>query len=132
MDTGQVKIRDEISRQARSAKWSGFGFAIAVAIAVVVLRSNLLRLTPRAGPFLVLGLALVFAISIILKMRVIRRVTCPKCKGPLGAFSSAMTDSPRVKKINFCPYCGVNLDEPMPQAPTPAEEVTTPDKLVWK
>ena len=132
MDTGQVTIRDEISRQARSAKWSGFGFAIAVAIVIAVLRSNLLRLTPRAGPFLVLGLALLFGISIFLKMRVVRRVTCPKCNGPLGVFSSAMTATPRVRKINFCPYCGVNLDEPMPQAPSPAEEVTTPDKLVWK
>jgi hypothetical protein len=35
-----------------------------------------------------------------------------------------------MKKINFCPWCGVSLDSPMPEAP--AENVTTPDKLVWK
>ena len=85
MDTGQVTIRDEISRQAKSAKWSGFGFAVVFAIVVAVLRSNQLRVAPRAGPFLVLGIALVFAISIILKMRLIRRVTCPRDRsGPLA------------------------------------------------
>ena len=43
-------------------------------------------------------------------------VTCPKCKARLGrttAMPVALSwgSGPRV---NFCPYCGVNLDEPVP------------------
>lgn len=47
-----------------------------------------------------------------------RLVKCPKCKARLArtvgmpiAFSWG--SGPRV---NFCPYCGVNLDEPVPGA----------------
>jgi hypothetical protein len=45
-------------------------------------------------------------------------VTCPKCRAKLGktiamplAFSWGSGP-----KVNFCPYCGVNLDQPMAHA----------------
>jgi hypothetical protein len=39
------------------------------------------------------------------------RMKCPKCNKPLGA-SSKWSGVPA-----FCPNCGVNFDEPMPQNP---------------
>jgi hypothetical protein len=52
-------------------------------------------------------------------------VRCPKCTAKLGrtvampiAFSWGSGP-----KINFCPYCGVNLDEPLPDAHTAAESL---------
>jgi len=49
-------------------------------------------------------------------------VRCPKCQAKLGqtiamplAFSWG-----RGPKVNFCPYCGVNLDEPRAQSQPPA------------
>jgi hypothetical protein len=52
-------------------------------------------------------------------------VKCPKCLARLGrtvamplAFSWGSGP-----KINFCPYCGVNLDEPVPAARRPAESL---------
>jgi peptide subunit release factor 1 (eRF1) len=39
------------------------------------------------------------------------RVKCPKCNKPLGA-SAKWSGVP-----SFCPSCGVNFDEPMPQNP---------------
>lgn len=51
----------------------------------------------------------------ILAMRIVK---CPKCKARLGqtiamplAFSWGSGP-----KVNFCPFCGVNLDQPMPQS----------------
>ena len=45
-----------------------------------------------------------------------RGIKCPKCKAKLGqtiAMSLAFSwgSGP---KVNFCPFCGVNLDEPRP------------------
>jgi len=52
-------------------------------------------------------------------------VKCPKCLARLGrtvamplAFSWGSGP-----KINFCPYCGVNLDEPLPHAPSPVQSL---------
>jgi hypothetical protein len=52
-------------------------------------------------------------------------VNCPRCHAKLGqtiamplAFSWGSGP-----KVNFCPYCGVNLDEPRPtsEQPTPSQ-----------
>jgi len=52
-----------------------------------------------------------------------QRVKCPSCKARLGrtialplAFS--LGSGP---KISFCPYCGINLDAPLPHAEAVAE-----------
>ncbi len=60
-------------------------------------------------------------------------VKCPKCSRRLGqTIAMPVAFSGKKSAPNFCPYCAVNLDDPMPGAPTPTENVTTPDKLVWK
>jgi hypothetical protein len=50
-------------------------------------------------------------------------VKCPKCRANLGRtvavpIALSFGSGP---KVNFCPYCGVNLDEPMPHAPVVVE-----------
>jgi len=38
---------------------------------------------------------------------------CPRCRGPLGATNATlkMGDFLFTRRMNFCPYCGVSLDE---------------------
>ena len=59
------------------------------------------------------------------------RIKCPKCGTRLGRFAARMGSTQRTRAI-YCPFCGVNLDQPLPEVQTAAENVTTPDKLVWK
>ena len=54
-----------------------------------------------------------------------RFVRCPKCKARLGqtiampvAFSWGSGP-----KVNFCPFCGVNLDEPLPRPQSPPQSL---------
>jgi hypothetical protein len=39
---------------------------------------------------------------------------CPRCGGTLGAMNASFTKGGRFmpRCINYCPYCGVSLDEP--------------------
>jgi len=124
-------IRDSIQQSSRWPKWIGICAGISVGIIGGLLRTT--RAIPaNIRPFLALGILLVFVIALVFSKRLGKGVTCPKCAAPLGAFAFMMQDTSKRKKINFCPYCAVSLDDPMPEAPTPAENVTTPDKLVWK
>ena len=128
---GTPTYRDDIQRQARPVRWIGIGITVAVVIFAVVLRD--FRFLPRdIVPLVALGFLGLIVIARFANRELRRRVTCPKCTGSLGYFTSAMQDSKQAKKISFCPHCAVNLDDPMPAAPTPAETVTTPDKLIWK
>jgi hypothetical protein len=45
-------------------------------------------------------------------------IRCPKCSAPLGQ-TIAMPTALRIggRQVNFCPYCGVGLDEPMESSP---------------
>ena len=41
-------------------------------------------------------------------------IRCPRCGGRLGQLAGFLNAKERFfqRRINFCPYCGVNLDEP--------------------
>jgi hypothetical protein len=39
-------------------------------------------------------------------------VKCPRCLANLGRTIAFPVAVPWGRKVNFCPYCGVNLDEP--------------------
>ena len=73
---------------------------------------------PRAAVPLV-GFAL-FGGAILALQTVVK---CPKCKARLGQ-TIAMPLALSIRsgpKVNFCPFCGVSLDEPVPQAQSPLE-----------
>ena len=38
---------------------------------------------------------------------------CPRCHGPLGMTNASLSMSsvPFYRRMNYCPYCGVSLDE---------------------
>lgn len=132
-------IRDEISRRlreekrrARAPRWIGI---VAVVVAVVGITTAVVLDLPERIVLLVgLGMLLVFGIAIAASVRrMVRRITCPVCKATLGAYAFSMEDGPRHNRIDLCPNCGVDLDDPMPEAPTPPDEnATTLDKLIWK
>jgi hypothetical protein len=132
-------IRDEISRRlreekrrARAPRWIGI---VAVVVAVVGITTAVVLDLPERIVLLVgLGMLLVFGIAIAASVRrMVRRVTCPVCEATLGAYAFSMEDGPRHNRIDLCPNCGVDLDDPMPEAPTPPDEnATTLDKLIWK
>jgi len=93
------------------AGWLMFPLAAAIA-------KKLPEGAPQAAlPFV--GLALFFGAILALQ----RLVKCPNCKARLGqtiAMPLALSwgSGP---KVNFCPFCGVNLDEPVPQTQGPLE-----------
>lgn len=46
-------------------------------------------------------------------------VRCPRCGGPLGYIAGFLNAKNRFyqRRANFCPYCGVNLDDPCSVGP---------------
>jgi peptidoglycan/LPS O-acetylase OafA/YrhL len=50
-------------------------------------------------------------------------VRCPKCKTRLGQIGVQVGVGILKPKVNFCPYCGVNLDESLPAAPSAAQSL---------
>lgn len=58
--------------------------------------------------FMVSGGAVLFA----------RRTLCPACLEPIGKMIGMSVAFPFFRKpANFCPYCGVHLDKPVPMKP---------------
>jgi hypothetical protein len=50
-------------------------------------------------------------------------VRCPRCKTRLGQIGIQVGVGILKPTVNFCPYCGVNLDEPLPNAQAPAQSL---------
>jgi hypothetical protein len=52
-----------------------------------------------------------FAVVVLLVLLWIR---CPRCGSPLGQNAGFLNGKNRFyqKRVNFCPHCGVNFDEP--------------------
>jgi hypothetical protein len=47
------------------------------------------------------------------------RTKCPRCNGPLyGLAGNIAFRVFRQKRVRFCPYCGVDFDEPMESPPS--------------
>jgi hypothetical protein len=100
-----MTIRDYIKRRVR---W-GFGIAIASWL-FVALTSNMGFWGRRPGYLPLIG---VFGfMGAIVSFLFIR---CPKCRARLGQ-TIAMPAAMRVfgPQVKYCPYCAVNLDDPMP------------------
>jgi hypothetical protein len=46
-------------------------------------------------------------------------IRCPRCGGPFGQNAGFLNwrDHFLQRRVNFCPYCGVNLDDPCSAGP---------------
>jgi len=99
-----VTIRDHLAKRKRFfiglavVSWLGAGGSMFLAAS-------------GAFPWLFLVFFLGFGAAIIGIMFFLK---CPRCGGPIGATNATLIAShmPLVRRINFCPYCGVSLDEP--------------------
>ena len=71
----------------------------------------------RERPYVPFAAMAVFA-SAVLGMQFF--VRCPKCKVRLGQIAVQVGINFLKPTVNFCPYCGVSLDQPRshPQSPT--------------
>jgi hypothetical protein len=98
-----MTIADTIKTKLLRAKIVGFLFWVAFAASIFLHKEGgtfFLSLIPFAG----------FAGTIWYVMFFIR---CPRCAAPLGQASMHMSGVFTGKsKLNFCPNCGVNLNEP--------------------
>ena len=50
-------------------------------------------------------------------------VRCPRCKARLGQIGMQIGISFLKPTVNFCPYCGVSLDEPRSHAESPSQSL---------
>jgi hypothetical protein len=109
-----MTIREYIRRRVWLAIGVAFGGVVALNVVMHFVRTNLLFL---AAPLLV----------IVPMYAVYRTVRCPKCRGRFGsALGNRIAFPLFAGTIRRCPFCGVNLDEPMQQGRA------TPDKLIRK
>jgi hypothetical protein len=101
-------IRDYIKRRVWACMAVAVGGWLLVPLSAAALGDKPNPLFMMAGPVLFGGaiLAMYWA------------VRCPKCKARLAqtvGMATAFQWGSRAK-VNFCPYCGVSLDEPVPDA----------------
>jgi hypothetical protein len=102
-------IRQHLNRRIRWLGAAGLGGWLLVAAAAGLFSGH--RSGGPPSPLFFAGFAL-FGGAMLL----IQRVRCPKCSTPLGQIATQMAFSLfRKRKINYCPYCGVSLEEPMPE-----------------
>jgi hypothetical protein len=109
-----VTIKDHLRRRTRLLFAIGFaGWLTCAGSAFVVNADTPCR--PHCGgnrppPTIFLGLPLFLGAAIGLAFF----VKCPRCTGRLGFVAgAAMTRGVLTRPINFCPFCGVNLNEPL-------------------
>ena len=104
-------IRDYIKRRVR------WWFAAAVLAWFAMPLTASLWKGPGKRPLLLFGMALFLGAILGLQLF----VRCPKCAARLGrtiALPVGFGLGSR-RQVNFCPYCGVNLDAPRPQLTSP-------------
>jgi len=98
-----VTIRDILAARRRKlmilafAGWLGFVFSGILA-------------TQHGTWWLPFPFFALFGSAVLLNMFWLK---CPRCAGPLGMTNASLTGRVGLlyRRINFCPYCGVSLDE---------------------
>ena len=108
-----MTIREYIKRRVYWCAAVGFGGWLICALSVATSRD-------KQYPLFFTGGIVCFAGAILALQWIVR---CPKCEARLAhtvgmavAFQWGIRGT-----VNFCPYCGVSLDEPVPHADPVAE-----------
>ena len=101
-----MTIRELLLSQLRRLMLVGFGCWLAFAVAGIAGSSGYVPTWVAFIPFVGFGgtiLSLLF------------RVRCPRCGGRLGQMAALLNPKWRAfnRPVNFCPYCGVSLEEPV-------------------
>jgi hypothetical protein len=109
-------IRDRLKRRIRWCMAIGLGGWLLPAFSMGVLGALVAPAHIRnrtAGAFYLTGL-MVFGAAVL----VARRTSCPACSEPIGKMIGMSVAFPFFRKpANFCPYCGVHLDQAVPLKP---------------
>jgi hypothetical protein len=107
-----MTIRDYIKRRVRWAMGIGIGSWLVLAVVGPLGSKAYPSLQHLLPVFAIVGV-IGFGGAIIS----IASVRCPKCRASLGQ-TVAMPTALRVggRQVNFCPFCGVTLDESMESA----------------
>jgi hypothetical protein len=96
-------IRDTLAARRRKlmilafAAWLGFAFSGVLA-------------AQQGISWLPLPFFALFGVAVLLNIFWLK---CPRCAGSLGMTNASLTGRVGLfsRRINFCPYCGVSLDE---------------------
>jgi hypothetical protein len=105
-----MTIRSQISRKKRKALISAYSGMAFFFLGIILLHESAWPLILAAIGFSVSGFSMLYAFW---------RIRCPRCKGNIGYVAMYYgTPFSLSKKINFCPFCGINLDTEVEQ-PTP-------------
>ena len=99
-----MTIREGLASKQRKlnlfafAAWAGCGFGVILGV--------------KTGlPWLFLPFFAAFGAAVLVGFYWLR---CPRCQGPVGMTRASLTKGGRGlrRSINYCPYCGVSLDDP--------------------
>jgi hypothetical protein len=98
-----MTIREFLATRRRKLMVLGFAAWLGFAASGVIAAQHRVTWLPFA--FFVLFAAAVLGNLYWLK--------CPRCRGPLGITNLPLTERGAwfMRKMDFCPYCGVSLDE---------------------
>ena len=77
------------------------GFALAVALAIFFERET------KDSPLFFIAIIPFLAAVVFINFG----VRCPRCKGNLSMTPAAYPTFSKKHRFNFCPYCGVSVDE---------------------
>lgn len=106
----QVTIRDLLARQVR--RFMVLGFCLWLAFAAIAVASS----AHYVPAWLVVIPFIGFFATVLATLY---RIRCPRCGGRLGQMAGYLRAKPGflVRPMNYCPYCGVNLDESVAASP---------------
>ena len=105
-------IRNYIKRRVRWAIAIGIGGWLLFAVSGFAFPND-------ENPLVILPGFLVFGGAIF----AIQRTKCPRCSVSLGQIGMALAVPVFKPQPNFCPYCGVNFDEPRQQHQNPVNPI---------
>ena len=102
-----MTIRFQISRKKRGALISGYSGMALFFLGIILLHES-------AWPLILMFIG--FAVAAVSLLYAFWQIRCPNCKGNIGYVAMYYgTPFSLSKKINFCPFCGINIDAELKQ-----------------
>ncbi len=101
-----MTIRDMLNKKKRDA-------AIIYFVAFATLAISILMMISINYKPIILFVVIASIICFLSLLHLFFGIRCPKCSNNLGSMTAYSFSSPFSipKKINYCPYCGIKMDE---------------------